>query len=249
MDRIMVHFIPNAARERGSRSTSKQTLPPENYEQAPMQYIQKYYQEDVIEESSPESKFYQRYLVDVNGTAILNVGCGPQFYNDLSFFGSKPKEYFGIDINKNTIKFLRESKNPFLLKAKEQARYVESKVLERDILLYEPKFKAKFDFVIAIAVLGMFKKSDFQRAIENIRTYLKPGGMLLDADWTDANLSREAYCEKVRYRFYTDEGPSIIEQSQILRRSGFKILKYDSYNPNKKTYKWGKIFIYLTEKL
>ena len=218
------------------------------YQQAPLSYIKKYYEADVEETKTPESRFYQKYLRKVKGDKVLSVACGPQFYNDLQFFGRKPKEYIGLDINRNTIRFLTTSKNYSLLASKKKAKDIKTKVLVGDILRHNPEFRGEFDCVIALAVLGMFKQNDFRKAVRNIRSYLKPGGTFLDIDWTDADLSRKTYLEKVKYRFWTNQGPSIQEQGSLIKSVGFKIVQYDQYSPDKKTYQWGKIFVYLAKR-
>ncbi len=213
--------------------------------QAPLSYIKQYYEADIGESEIPESRFYQKYLRRVKGNSVLSVACGPQFYNDLAFFGSKPKEYIGLDINKNTVKFLKTSRNNYLLKSKKKAKGIKAEAIVGNILKYNPKFKGKFDFVIALAVLGMFRENDFRKAVKNIHSYLKLGGMFLDIDWMDADLPKGVYLEKVKYRFWTNKGPSVKTQGNIIRNAGFKIVEYDHYSPDKKTYKWGKIFVYL----
>lgn len=217
------------------------------YQQAPLSYIRQYYEADVGETETPESRFYQRYLKKVKGDSVLSVACGPQLYDDLAFFGKKPKEYVGLDINKNTVRFLKTSKNAHLLKNKKAAKGVRVKALVGDVLKYDPRFKDRFDCVIAVAVLGMFPKNDFRRAIKNIRSYLKPGGTFLDIDWTDSNLTKEIYAEKEKYRFYTRKGPRVKDQESLIRASRFRIVGYDEIWPDKRTYQWGKIFVYVAK--
>ena len=77
--------------------------------QAPLEFIQDYYQKrlDRKERFVDAKIFYEAQLKNVCGEKIVNVGCGPQFYDDLKHFGGVPREYIGLDFN-----FLRPGLRP-----------------------------------------------------------------------------------------------------------------------------------------
>jgi len=99
-------------------------------------------------------------------------------------------------------------------------------------------------------VLGMFKESDLHRLLKLVYSYLKPGGRLVDVDWTDCRLSEGKYRERESFKWYSKQGPSIERIGELLvEKNGFKILKHEIYNvQNPIEYGWGKIYAYVAEK-
>ena len=88
--------------------------------QAPLEFIQDYYQKrlDRRKRFVDAKIFYENQLKNVSGDKIVNIGCGPQFYDDLMHFGSVPREYIGLDFNLQNFEFLKHSKNHSLLDSK-----------------------------------------------------------------------------------------------------------------------------------
>ncbi|MGI9426356.1 MAG: class I SAM-dependent methyltransferase, partial [Hyphomicrobiaceae bacterium] len=151
--------------------------------QAPVAYIADYYEKRIARRRQyPEVLgFYEHHLRSVAGEHILNIGCGPQFYDDLRRFGGIPRAYIGIDLNQATIDFLATSNHPEVIAGKAHAflHGVAAKLICADIFHVEFAPES-FDNVISIGFLGIFGEEPFIRAIARVRSWLRPGGMLLN---------------------------------------------------------------------
>ena len=219
--------------------------------QASWKFVEKYYEDDLKERNFPETKFYLSWLGYIKGKRILNLGCGPNLYDDVLFFNNFPEEIIGIDINKNNIKFLRESKHKELIKSKNilKNKRVKVKLMVGDITKFNKEFIGKFDCVYAMGVIGMFEKTKLKKLLKIIYSYLKKGGLFLDIDWADSQLSPEKYNERLNYGWYSKKGPTIKKIGKLIEGSSFKILKHKVYYvKNRKDYGWGKIYGYLALK-
>ncbi len=223
------------------------------HKQAPLGYIKDYYQihlEDTIE-FPEEVNFYLSYLGNVRGKSVLSIGCGPNFYDNCSLFGEIPKEYFGIDINKNNFEFMKKSRNKNLLKSK---KFVKSKKVKTELILgsifdFRDDFVGRFDTIYAEGVMGMFSNYDFGRLLEYFYKYLKPKGRFIDIDWTDCLLPKEEYYKKHKYGFYVKRGRSIEEIRKLLNKAGFRMANYKLHIvKNPKEYEWGRIYGYMARK-
>ena len=91
-----------------------------NLQETPIEFIQKYYEKRIERRKLfPEARlFYEAQLKYVAGKRIINIGCGPQFYDDLQHFRELPEEYLGLDISPQNFKFLKYSIYSELLKGK-----------------------------------------------------------------------------------------------------------------------------------
>ena len=220
--------------------------------QAPWDFVEQYYADDLAERNTPESKWTLTWFKEVKGTRVLSWGCGPNFYDDALFFTDLPEEFIGIDLNENNIAFLKESTHPEVVRCKNALKEHGTKVslLRDDIRKKQQSFTNHFDTVYAVGVLGMFKESDLHRLLKLVYSYLKPGGRLVDVDWTDCRLSEGKYRERESFKWYSKQGPSIERIGELLvEKNGFKILKHEIYNvQNPIEYGWGKIYAYVAEK-
>jgi len=220
--------------------------------QASWQFVEKYYTDDLAERESPESQWSLEWLKEVRGEHVLSLGCGPNFYDDAQFFSEIPKDFAGVDLNENNIAFLKLSVHPEIKKCKRFLRNHHTNVeLFVDNIKEEKKeFLGRFDTVYAIGVLGMFTEEDTIKVFENIRNYLKPGGRILDIDWTDSRLPNEKLKERESFEWYSKQGPSISRLGELLEQAGFKLIKHEAYDvPDPEAYSWGKIYGYLGEKI
>ncbi len=219
--------------------------------EAPWKFVEKYYSEDLLEKDTPETKFYLPWLKNIKGEKVLSIGCGPNLYDDILLFGNTPEEVAGIDLNKNNIEFLKNSKHSEVVKAKKclAKKEVKIKLISGNALKLKREFIGKFNSIYAIGVLGMFKEKDLTLLLKIISSYLKPNGVLLDIDWTDCKLSKEKYKERLSYGWYSKEGPSIKRIGELMVKLGLKIEKHKVYNvQDPEEYKWGKIYTYLAKK-
>ena len=213
--------------------------------QSPWNFVEEYYTDNLEEMESPESKFYLSFLKNIKGKKILCFGCGPNLYDDASFYGSIPEELVGIDINRNNIEFLKKSKNPQLIKYKEYLikKGVKIKLIVGDIFKTKKEFTGKFDCVYAIGVITNFKKDKLKELLGIVHSYLKPNGIFLSIDWTEDQLSEEKYKERLSYGWYLRVDYSINDIMGLIKNSGLKMTKHGVYNvPNPKEYLWGKIY-------
>ena len=78
----------------------------------------RYYEEYIGDLGRLESQWVRRHICEVSGRRILNVGCGPQLYDDAAEFPVVPAEVVGVDVNETNIEFLKTSEHPHLLKSK-----------------------------------------------------------------------------------------------------------------------------------
>ena len=220
--------------------------------QASWQFVEKYYTDDLTERESVESRWWLEWLKEVRGENVLSLGCGPNFYDDAQFFSEVPKDFVGVDLNENNIAFLKLSVHPEINKCKNFLRDRRTKIeLFVDNIKEEKKeFIDRFDTIYAIGVLGMFNEEDTIRVFKNIQNYLKPGGRILDIDWTDSRLPKDKLRERESFEWYSKHGPSISRLGELFEQAGFKILRHEVYDvPDPETYNWGKIYGYLGERI
>jgi len=189
---------------------------------------------------------------EVKGKSVLNIGCGPQFYDDVQFFNEVPEKYVGIDVNKNNIRFLKESNHPEVLKWRKFLKMHGVTVGLKRVSIKEKQneFVDQFDGIYAVGVLGMFSKKETENIFGFLSSYLKKGGILVDVDWTKPHLSEEKLRERKSYEWYSKNELSVEEIGNILKKNGFEIVRYGVYIvPNPKEYLWGKIYGYVGRKL
>jgi len=219
--------------------------------QAPWEFVEKYYTDDLAERNTPETRFYLSWLKHIKGKTVLSLGCGPNLYDDVQFFGCMPKGIVGIDLNKNNIDFLKKSRHPELLKSKRilSQNKVRTRLIAGNVLKPKKEFIGKFDAIYAMGVIGMFEERRLKNLLKLIHDYLKPKGIFLDVDWTDCQLSEKKYKERQSYEWYSKEGPSIKKIGSLIKQANLKIIEHSVYDvPNKKEYLWGKIYGYLAQK-
>ncbi len=220
--------------------------------QAPLDFVEKYYTDDLAERNTPESLWALKWLEEVKGESVLSLGCGPNFYDDAQFFTNLPKEFVGIDLNENNIAFLKQSTHPEIIRSKEvlDKNHTNISLIVANIKEKQDTFINHFDTIYANGVLGMFQEDNFVNLLKLIHLYLKPGGVLIDVDWTDVRLTREKLQERESYEWYSTQGPSIQRINELLQKTGFTILKHEVYTvPDPISYNWGKIYGYVAKKI
>jgi SAM-dependent methyltransferase len=218
---------------------------------ASKEFVEKYYTDDLAEQHSVESQWARQWLKEVDGDSVLNIGCGPQFFDDAVGFGKLPKEIVGIDINETNIEFLRTSEHPVLKQSQiTLAKHaVQVDFFVHDIKVALTEFVNRFDTVFASGVLGMFDEKDTIHILSLIYKYLKPDGKFVMVSWGDDRLSSEKFEERNSYNWYWRKGPTPEALSHLLEQVGFTILKKDKYivlNPEE--YEWGLIYGFVARK-
>lgn len=218
---------------------------------APWEFVEKYYLDDLKDRSSRESQWYLKRLKEVHGTSVLSLGCGPNLYDDAHFFRELPRIFVGVDINECNIEFLERSTNPLLASARGQlaGENIDVRLHVDDIRDKRWEWTSQFDTVYASGVLGMFCESDIADILDNVFGYLKPGGRLVDIDWTDCRLSQNVLAERERFEWYSTHGPSVERLAELCERRGFRARKYERYAvQHPEQYLWGTIYAYVFEK-
>jgi SAM-dependent methyltransferase len=218
--------------------------------EAPLSYVEHYYEADLAERDIPESRFYLSWLKNVKGKSILSIGCGPNLYDDCQFFGNIPKELIGVDINRANIEFLKKSKNPNLEEARKfmAENNVKTEALVGDVTKPNKDYINRFDSIYGLGVFCAFRQDKLKETFMLLNSYLKPGGVLVDVDWTECQLSQEERQRKSEYLFYNGD-QEISKMGRLMEESNFLITKRQVYDvPNKEAYGWGKIYGYVAKK-
>ncbi len=118
-----------------------------------------------------------------------------------------------------SIDFLELSENMLSIA---QARTNEPNYIHADVLEYEGK---EYDCVLLFFVLDVFNKEDLNRACERILKILKPGGLVLYADFQSPQTIYHKVLLWMMIRFFkvtTDIGSTaLLNHSLALRNTGF----------------------------
>lgn len=106
----------------------------------------------------------------LQGANILEVGCGTGFYTEYCL-KCQVSTYVGVDITSVSVETLRE-------------RYPDWRFVQADISADEiPEITDKFDVVLAADVLfHIVADAAFEKAIRNLCSALRPGGLLIISD-------------------------------------------------------------------
>jgi SAM-dependent methyltransferase len=106
----------------------------------------------------------------LQGADVLEAGCGTGFYAEYCL-RQQVSAYVGLDITSVSVETLRE-------------RYPDFRFIQADISANEiPETGANFDIVLAADVLfHIIDDAAFERAIRNLCSVLRPGGLLVISD-------------------------------------------------------------------
>ncbi len=106
----------------------------------------------------------------LRGADVLEAGCGTGFYTEYCL-KSQISTYVGLDITSISVETLRE-------------RYPNWRFVQADISADEiPEIDKKFDVVLAADVLfHIVDDAAFEKAIRNLCSALRPGGLLIISD-------------------------------------------------------------------
>lgn len=222
-----------------------------NRSEASIEFVEKYYIDDIAESASPESIWSSQWAHYVNGESVLDVACGPQFYDDALAFAKIPQKFVGIDINKANIEFLKHTSHPNIVKAK--ARLEETgtnvKLLIHDLLIKEPEFVGKFNSVFASGIIGNFNETDTKLALQNIHSYLVQGGQFVMVSWANHYLNPQKLEERTASGWFQVQNLNPNDYGHLISESGFLIEKRDIYKvADPKTYEWEYIFGFVAKK-
>ena len=207
-----------------------------------MAYIDRYYRRQVdfalrFKEITDE---IFRPLRDVGGGAVLNVGCGPMFFDNAVYFATPPERYVGVDLNEAAIDYLQSSDHPNLAAARD--RFRESSgipvLLAGDIADPDLPLEGRFDYVLAIGVIGALWPEQSAHVVRCIGAFLKPGGRLIKVTWHGARRTPEEHAEKKRYSFDSNVDPTPAELVEHIVGAGFAVVTDNLLTTDPATYQW-----------
>jgi SAM-dependent methyltransferase len=138
--------------------------------EAPWSFVEQYYLDDLVEQDTIESRYAQSWLKEVKGELILDLGCGPNFFEDVRFFSEIPREIVGVDLNENNIEFLKQSAHPEMLRRRAflKEHGVGVSLIHGDIRKKREDFLGRFDTVYLSGVLGMFQKTELSELLARL---------------------------------------------------------------------------------
>ena len=214
---------------------------------APLEYIRDYYEGSLskAELFPKEYGFYQSFLNYVKGASVLNVGCGPLFYEDLWHFGEVPQHYVGIDVNSNAFKYLEESEHPRLAEGRDYVKThnIRTEFIAESVFDWAAETDARFDSVFGVGVFATFYGDEFDRLMSLLWRVLKEGGHLVNVSWDGTYYTEQQYQEKLKYRFSGTDGPTPDQLIDWVQKVGFKLLERRILTTDAETYRWDSIHV------
>ena len=154
---------------------------------APIEYIRGDYEGSLSKADlfPKEYGYYQSFLSHVKGASVLNVGCGPLFYEDLWHFGEVPEHYVGIDVNTNAFKFMEENQHPRLAECREyvKSHNIHTEFIAESVFDWAAETDARFDSVFGVGVFATFYGAEFDRLMSLLWRLLNKGGHLVNVSW------------------------------------------------------------------
>lgn len=95
----------------------------------------------------------------------------------------------------------------------------------------------------------MFSHKDTTHILSLLFQYLKLGGRIVLVSWDDDRLTPEKLLERNRYNWYWRNGLGLNEMENVLKETGFKILKSGTHNvADPVEYEWGIIYSAVAQK-
>ncbi len=216
-------------------------------ELAPIEYIRDYYESSLSKAADfpREYGFYQSFLDYVQGESVLNVGCGPLFYEDLVHFGNVPRHYVGVDVNSNAFKYLEETEHPRLAEGRDYVKThgIRTEFIADSVFDWAAQTDARFDSIFGVGVFATFYGDEFDRMMSLLRRILRKGGHLVNVSWDGTYYTEQQYEEKLKYRFSGTDGPTPDELIEWVRKAGFKLMERRILITDAETYKWDSIHV------
>jgi len=220
--------------------------------EAPYHYIHEYYQHAhrKLERLPDMASFLRSSLRRVHGKNVLNVGCGPQAYDHLLNLGTAPREYVGLDVNRNTFEFLHRSRCQSLVRARARAHDMGTHIefVCGDVLECDAMMARRFDVVMGIGVFATFYGQRFEQLTSVLRDALCDGGRLLKVSWHRPHRSPEETARKLQYRYDSTIEPSPEELVAGFERAGFRLCEEEFFQCDPETHGWDLVQMCLFEK-
>jgi len=214
---------------------------------APLEYIRDYYEGSLNKADlfPKEYGFYQSFLSYVKGASVLNVGCGPLFYEDLRHFGEVPQHYVGIDVNTNTFEYLEQSQHPQLVEGKNyvKSHKIRTEFIAESVFDWAAETDARFDSVFGVGVFATFYGAEFDRLMSLLWRVLNKGGHLLNVSWDGSYYTDEQRRDNLKYQFDGPKGPTPDQLIDWVEKAGFKLMERRILTTDPQTYKWDSIHV------
>ncbi|MEM7652200.1 MAG: class I SAM-dependent methyltransferase [Pseudomonadota bacterium] len=212
---------------------------------SPLSYVQDYYARDWWRfETFPEiTEFMDNFLFEVKGGSVLNVGCGPQFYDWWGKFGEKPIKYDGIDISQSTHDFLGADLDERLVSAR--AAVIDSGCAVTlhcaDVFDLADTIAGQYDTVVATGFIGTFHDERLDALCALLGAALKPGGRMIKLTWHGPHRTPEQQAEKLRYGYDSQDEHEPAPYRDQIAAAGFRVIREELFHPDPKTYFWNVI--------
>jgi SAM-dependent methyltransferase len=217
---------------------------------APVEYQRDYYVDTLSKAKlfPREYDFYRSFLgLHIKGESVLNVGCGPLYYEDLMYLSYSPKRYVGIDINASAFKYMSEADHPRLNECKKyvETNNIQTEFLAESIFDWAATTNERFDSIFGIGVFATFYGEKFDQLMEALWRVLKKGGHLVNVSWDGNYYTEKIAKEKVEYQF-GQPGPGFTpdEVVQQIVKGGFRLRERRILmTDDPADYKWDSIHI------
>ena len=214
---------------------------------APLEYIRDYYEGSLSKADlfPKEYGFYQSFLGYVKGASVLNVGCGPLFYEDLRHFGEVPQHYVGIDVNTNTFEYLEQSQHPRLVEGKKyvKSHKIRTEFIAESVFDWAAETDARFDSVFGVGVFATFYGAEFDRLMSLLWRVLNKGGHLVNVSWDGSHYTDEQRRDKLKYQFTRPKCPTPDQLIDWVEKAGFKLMERRILTTDPQAYKWDSIHV------
>lgn len=134
------------------------------------------------------------------------------------------KKVYGLDISKRNVEYSREE---FI---KENIDNIE--LYFSDLMKFDKDFESKFDVISFIHGLEHFSKDDYKIILQNLKKYIKPGGIFTGAlpFKNDYNFRMCPHCDKI---FEIDGHVSshdIFSLRKLFEENGFEVIYINDFN-------------------
>ena len=135
----------------------------------------------------------------------------------------------GLDINKSTFEFLRRSRDPRLLKAKERVRELgtHTELIGADVFECDERLAGRFDSILGVGFFATFHGPRFRQLFEIMARALRPEGMLLKLTWHGPHRTAQETRKKLEYAYDNPEEPTPDELVAGIENAGFALVEQE----------------------
>ena len=213
-------------------------------EAAPYDYISRYYASVRRKNRAfPDvADFWQGSLRHVSGKSVLNLGCGPMLYDNLTYFSKPPERYVGVDLNSESFAFLSEDDNPDLVEARNAAHALSTAIEVHAADIFDlSQDLGTFDVILGVGFFGTFEGPNLDRLLNHVRPMMKPEGRIVKLTWHGPERTAAETQDKLRYRYDTTAEPTPDELSKRFTDCGLSIIRDERFQCKPGTVGWREI--------